>query len=68
MNIALHRRRLYAALAVTALALLVAAAGLAAAFALHLGWGLWVFAGAIAAGFGSHWWLMLGVLREKAGR
>ena len=66
MNIALHRRRLFAVLAVTAAALLVAALGLAAALVFPLAWGFWLFVGAIVAGFASHWWLMLGVLREKA--
>jgi len=65
MDVALHRRRLFAALGVTAAALVVAAVGLVLSFGLHAGWGLWLFAGAIVAGFASHWWLMLGVLREK---
>jgi hypothetical protein len=65
MDIAPHRRRLFAALIVTAVALIVAAVGLALAFGLHASWGLWLFGGAIVAGFASHWRLMLGVLREK---
>jgi hypothetical protein len=66
MDIALHRRRLFVVLGVTAAAIVVAALGLALAFGLHASWGLWLFGGAIVAGFASHWWLMLGVLREKS--
>ncbi|HEY2706635.1 MAG TPA: hypothetical protein VGI95_01165 [Caulobacteraceae bacterium] len=65
MDIALQRRRLYITLAVTAGALIVALIGFVVMFGLHLAWGVWLFAAAILAGFGSHGWLMLGVLREK---
>jgi hypothetical protein len=37
-----------------------------ALFVFHMSWALWVFAAAILAGFGSHGWLMLGLMREKA--
>jgi hypothetical protein len=65
MDVALHRRRLFVALGVTALAVVIAALGLGLAFGVHAGWGLWLFGGAILAGFASHWWLVAGVLRER---
>jgi hypothetical protein len=65
MDVALQRRRLFVALAITAAALIVALAGVVASFGLHLAWGMWVFAAAILVGFGSHGWLMLGVARER---
>ena len=65
MDIALQRRRLFIALGVTAVALVIAMAALVATFALHAPWGLWLFVAAILIGFGSHGWLILGVAREK---
>jgi hypothetical protein len=65
MNVALQRRRLWIALGVTAAALVVALAAIVASFGFHRPWGMWLFAAAILAGFGSHGWLMLGVAREK---
>jgi hypothetical protein len=65
MDVSLQRRRLFITLAITAAALIVALAGVVASLGFHLGWGMWVFAAAILAGFGSHAWLMLGVAREK---
>jgi hypothetical protein len=65
MDLARQRRRLFIAMGITAGALIVAMIALAAALAFHLAWGLWLFAAAILAGFASHGWLMLGVLREK---
>ena len=66
MDLALQRRRLFITLAVTAGALIAALVGVIASFGLHLGWGVWLFALAMLVGFGSHGWLMLGVLREKS--
>ena len=65
MDIALQRRRLFTALAVTAVALIVALAAIVASFGFHQAWGIWLFAAAIVAGFASHGWLMLGVARER---
>ena len=65
MDVALQRRRLFIALGVTAAALVVALAAIVASFALHAAWGLWLFAAAILAGFGSHAWLIVGVARER---
>jgi hypothetical protein len=65
MDISLQRRRLYIALAITAAALIVALVGVVASLGLHQTWGMWVFAAAILAGFASHGWLLLGVLRDK---
>ena len=65
MNLALQRRRLIITLAITAGALIVALAAVVASLGFHQTWGMWVFAAAILAGFASHGWLMLGVLREK---
>ena len=42
---------------------LVAAVGF---LGFHIGWMKWLFVGAALAGFGSHGWLMLGVLRQRA--
>jgi hypothetical protein len=66
MDLALQRRRFIIAMSVTTGALIVA--GIAAAFAFggHVAWALWVFVAAILVGFGSHGWLMLGVLRDRA--
>jgi Na+/H+-dicarboxylate symporter len=65
MDIALQRRRLYIALGVTAVALLVAMAAVVATFGFHAAWGMWLFVAAILIGFGSHGWLILGVARER---
>ncbi len=65
MNIALQRRRLYIALAVTAVALVIAMAAVVATFGFHAAWGMWLFLAAILVGFGSHGWLILGVARER---
>jgi phosphatidylserine synthase len=65
MNVALQRRRLFIALAITALALIVALAAIVASFGFHAAWGVWLFVAAIMVGFGSHGWLILGVARER---
>jgi Na+/H+-dicarboxylate symporter len=66
MNLALQRRRLVIAMTITVVALVVAMAAVVASFGFHQAWGAWVFVLAILAGFASHGWLMLGVLREKS--
>jgi len=66
MDLARQRRRLFITLAVTAVALIAALVGVVVSFGLHLAWGMWLFALAMLVGFGSHGWLMLGVLREKS--
>jgi hypothetical protein len=65
MDLALQRRRLYVTLGITAAALVLALIAVVASFGFHQTWGMWLFGGAIVAGFASHGWLMLGVLREK---
>ena len=65
MDIALQKRRLFVALGLTTVALIVSLCALVALFALHLTWALWVFVGAILAGFASHGWLMLGLARDR---
>ena len=65
MDVSLQRRRLFITLAITAGALIVALVGVVASLGFHQTWGMWLFAGAILTGFGSHGWLMLGVVREK---
>ena len=65
MDISLQRRRLWIALGVTAVALVVALAAIVASFGFHAAWGLWLFIAAILIGFGSHGWLILGVARES---
>jgi hypothetical protein len=65
MDVALQRRRLFIALGATAVALIVAAVAIAASFAFHAAWGMWLFVAAIVGGFGSHAWLILGVARER---
>ncbi len=62
---ALQRRRLWIALGVTAVALILALAAIVASSAFHAAWGLWLFAAAMLVGFGSHGWLILGVARER---
>ncbi|MFI4973227.1 MAG: hypothetical protein ACHP84_01660 [Caulobacterales bacterium] len=51
-------------LIITGICLAVALGALVADFGFHIRWMIWVFAGAIVAGFASHGWLMLGVLRD----
>jgi hypothetical protein len=65
MNVALQRRRLFAVLTVTTACIILALVAVIGVFALHLGWMMWLFAGAMLAGFASHGWLILGVAREK---
>ena len=65
MDVALQKRRLFFALGVTAVALILALAAIVASFAFHAAWGLWLFAAAMLVGFGSHGWLILGVARER---
>jgi hypothetical protein len=65
MNIALQRRRLFIALAVTAVALVIAMAAIVATFGFHAAWGMWLFLAAILAGFGSHGWLIVGAARDR---
>jgi len=66
MNLALQRRRFFIAMTITVVALIVAMAAVVAMFGFHAGWALWLFAGAILVGFGSHGWLMLGLARDRA--
>jgi phosphatidylserine synthase len=66
MDLVLQRRRLFIAMAITAGALIVALIAIVAALGFHIAWMVWVFVAAIVAGFASHGWLMLGVLRDKA--
>ena len=61
----MQRKRLFIALGVTAVALILALAAIVASFAFHAAWGLWLFAAAMLVGFGSHGWLILGVARER---
>ena len=65
MDIALQRRRLFIALGVTAVAIVIAMAAVVATFGFHAAWGMWLFVAAILIGFGSHGWLILGVARER---
>jgi hypothetical protein len=66
VNLALQRRRFFIAMTATVVCAVVALIAILAAFGLHLAWAMWVFAGAILAGFGAHGWLMLGVLRDRS--
>jgi hypothetical protein len=66
MNLELQRRRFFAAMTVTVVALIVALAAMVAMFGFHAPWALWVFGAAIVVGFGSHVWLMLGLARDKS--
>ena len=66
MDLALHRRRFFIAMTLTVVALVVAMISAIALFAFHLAWAVWPFAFAILAGFASHGWLMLGVMRDKS--
>ena len=68
VNLDLQRRRLIIALVITTAALIVALAAVIITFAFHASWGVWLFGAAIVAGFASHGWLMLGVVREKPAR
>jgi hypothetical protein len=65
MNLALQRRRLFITMAITTGSLIVALVAVVATFGFHQRWGMWLFGGAIAVGFASHGWLMLGVARGK---
>ena len=65
MNLALHRRRFFIAMSITVVGLVLAMIAAIGVFGFHLAWMMWVFGAAILAGFVSHAWLMLGVMREK---
>jgi hypothetical protein len=65
MDLALQRRRLYITLAFTTVSLVAAMVAVVATFGFHQAWGMWLFGGAMLAGFASHGWLMLGVMRSK---
>ena len=66
MDLALHRRRFFWAMTVTVVGLVLAMIAAIGLFGFHLAWMMWVFAAAILAGFVSHGWLMLGVMRDRA--
>ena len=66
MDFALHRRRFFIAMTITIVALVAAMVCAIALFGFHLAWAIWPFVGAVLAGFASHGWLMLGVLRDKS--
>ena len=51
---------------ITIVALVAAMVCAIALFGFHLAWAIWPFVGAVLAGFASHGWLMLGVLRDKS--
>jgi hypothetical protein len=67
VDLALQRRRFVVAMTITVAGLIVAMTAAVALLGFHQAWAMWVFAGAILAGFASHGWLMLGVLRDKSG-
>jgi len=67
LNLARHRRRFFVAMSITVVTLVAAMIAAVALFGFHVGWAIWLFAGAILTGFASHGWLMWGVLRDKAG-
>ena len=50
----------------TAAALVVAMIAVIAMFGFQAAWGGWLFAAALVVGFGSHGWLMLGLLKDKS--
>jgi len=53
-------------MSVTAAALVVAMIAVIAMFGFQAAWGGWLFAAALVVGFGSHGWLMLGLLKDKS--
>lgn len=67
LDVARQRRRLFIAMTVTTVCVIVALAAVIGSFAFHIGWMMWVFVAAILAGFASHGWLMLGVMRDRSG-
>ena len=52
-------------MSITVVALIAAMLAAIGLFGFHLAWAIWPFLLAILAGFASHAWLMLGVLRDK---
>ena len=66
MDIALQRRRLFIALGVTAVAIVIAMAAVVATFGFHAAWGMWLFVAAMLIGFGSHAWLIIGAARDRS--
>ncbi len=66
MDLDLQRRRFFAAMTVTVVALIVALAAAVGMFGLHFAWAIWVFAAAIVVGFSSHGWLIWGLWRDRA--
>jgi hypothetical protein len=64
VDVARQKRRLAIALAVTVACLIIALAALIGMFSFHVAWMVWVLGAALIAGFGSHGWLMVGLMRE----
>ena len=65
VDLARHRRRFIIAMTITVAALIAAMICAIGLFGFHLAWAIWPLTLAILAGFASHGWLMLGVLRDK---
>ena len=61
------KRKLMVMAAINAVAVLAAAAALYAYFALHIGWGLAVFAALLAVGIGAQIWFIASLRRSDKG-
>ena len=64
IDVAVQRGRLIRMIAINVIGVVVAVAAIVGYLSFHIGWLVWVFAGAVIAGFAGHVWLMLGLLRR----
>ena len=65
IDVARQRRRLIIMLTIDAVCVVVALAAIAASFALHQRWLLWLFAAATLAGFAAQGWLIAGIAERR---
>ena len=61
IDVARQRRRLFVMVAIDGVCLLVAMGALVGDMGFHIHWMMWVFLGALLAGFGAQGWLIMGL-------
>ena len=66
LDVEAQKRRMFVAMAISAICLLVASAALVGMFAYDVQWLVMVFVFAVAAGFAVQIWLVLGVMSWRA--
>jgi hypothetical protein len=63
IDVALQRRRLFVMVATDLVCLLIAMGALVGDMGFHIRWMMWVFLGALLAGFAAQGWLVAGLRR-----